>query len=396
MVHYVPQGFLLAGVSCGIKDSGKKDLSLIVADAPSVAAGVYTQNVVHAAAVAQNRSKTPSDRIRAVVINSGNANACTGKQGREDALAMAELAANTCDSDPAQVLVMSTGIIGETLPMQQIAEGIRLAAGELRGDEAALIAAAHGMMTTDQFAKIVSREVDLAGRRVRVSGMAKGAGMIGPQMATMLAVVLTDAPLTPRVAQSLLQHAVDRSFNCISVEGHMSTSDTVLLLASGQAGGPPLAGDQLEPLQEVVDDLCIALAKMIPEDGEGATHRITIDVTGCKSRDDAWRIASTVANSPLVKTGVAGADPNWGRIVSATGYAGVPFDPDQMTLSINGTLLYRGGEPVPFDAAAVSRSLRDHRDVQIELNFAEGSASVRFWTSDLTVEYVRFNSEYTT
>jgi glutamate N-acetyltransferase/amino-acid N-acetyltransferase len=394
MTHRVPKGFRMAGVPCGVKTTGKRDLTLIVTDSPGVVAGVYTQNVVHAAAVAQNRAKTPSDRFRAVVVNSGNANACTGEQGRKDAARMASLAARACGADPDQTLVLSTGIIGEHLPMEKITRGIEVAAGELRDDDSALMDAVHGMMTTDQSAKVASDELDIAGRQVHVAGIAKGAGMIGPQMATMLAIVMTDAPLAPRDAQDLLKSSVDLSFNCISVEGHMSTSDTVLLLASGTAGGDPLHGPALRQLQAAVDGVCTTLAKMIPDDGEGASHRITIDVSGCKSREDAWRIANAVGNSPLVKTGIAGADPNWGRIVSATGYAGVKFDPDRFTLVLNGTLLYRQGEPVAFDAAAVSRSIREDRDVQIELSFAEGDASVRFWASDLTVDYVRFNSEY--
>lgn len=397
MAHCVPQGFRMTGVSAGLKsDPKKKDLTLIVADADAVAAGVYTKNVVHSAAVALNRQKTPGDRLRAVIVNSGNANACTGERGRQDASRMVELAAAACGAAPNQVLTMSTGIIGEYLPMDRIASGIDLAAANLATGEAAFLDAAHGMMTTDAFEKVGSREVVLDGNAVRIAGMAKGAGMIGPQMATMLAVVMTDASLTPEDAQKTLQAAVDSSFNSISVEGHMSTSDTVLLLASGAAGTKPLSGDSLAEFAQNVEEVCISLAKMIPDDGEGASHRITIDVTGCRTKADARRIASTVADSALVKTGIAGADPNWGRIVSAAGYAGVDFDPDRFEVRLNKTPVYRSGGPIEFDARAVSQSIRDNRDVSIELLFSEGEASSRFWTSDLTTDYVRFNSEYTT
>jgi len=215
-------------------------------------------------------------------------------------------------------------------------------------------------------------------------------------MATMLAVVMTDAALDPNTAQTLLKAAVDRSFNCISVEGHMSTNDTVLLLASGAATKQPLAGGDLAAFQSALSELCIELARQIPDDGEGASHLITIDVRGCKTRDDARRIARTVADSALVKTAVAGGDPNWGRIVSAAGYAGVSFDPAGVDLSVNGFSLYERGGPVAFDARTVSTAIKSSRETNILLTLREGTAAVRFWTSDLNVEYVRFNADYTT
>ena len=220
--------------------------------------------------------------------------------------------------------------------------------------------------------------------------------MIGPNMATMLAAILTDAPLTPQSAQAALRAAADDSFNCISVEGHTSTSDTVLLLANGMAGGKPLAGDDLAAFCLALNEVSVELARAIPADGEGATHLISIEVTGCANRDAAVVIARTVANSALVKTAIAGADPNWGRVVSAAGYAGVPFDPAGVSLKINGFLLYQGGTPVRFDPKAVSESIRDNRDTLVQLELSEGQASIRFWTSDLTAEYVRLNADYHT
>lgn len=395
--HPIPAGFRLSGVACGIKLSEKRDLTLIVADQDCVAAGVYTRNVVQSAAVISNRVKTPTDRCRAVIINSGNANACTGQRGREDNQRLAELAADACGAEADQALVMSTGVIGSYLPMDCIASGVRAAAASLARDENALRAAIEGMMTTDKFPKLASRGIQLGeGQVLHVTGMAKGAGMIGPNMATMLAVVMTDAALTPDAAQTLLGEAVDESFNCMSVEGHMSTSDTVLLIASGASPPLPPGSVEMEKLRAAVHEVCVELAQMIPDDGEGSSHLITIDVRGCATKEDAHRIASSVANSALVKTGIAGADPNWGRIVSAAGYAGVAFDPDQLRLAINGTQVYEGGTPVEFDEAAVSASLRTNRVVLLELTLAEGDQGIRFWTSDLTVEYVRFNSEYTT
>ncbi|MEX2121054.1 MAG: bifunctional glutamate N-acetyltransferase/amino-acid acetyltransferase ArgJ [Pirellulales bacterium] len=397
MAILVPQGFRLAGVHAGIKRNPQKhDMALVVSDVPSVAAGLYTQNLVFAAPVGLNRGRTPGEAIRCVVINSGNANACTGPRGERDAARMAELAARACGAQPHQALVLSTGVIGEFLPMEKIERGIQAAAGQLGRDEQSLVGAARGMMTTDTRHKLAGRSFRLAGRQVEVTGMAKGAAMIGPRMATMLGLLLTDAALEPAVAQEALVRAVDESFNCISVDGHMSTNDTVLLLANGAAGTSPLAGAELATFQGMLADACRELAKAIPADGEGATHLVTIDVTGCATRAAAHRIAKSVAESPLVKTAIAGGDPNWGRIVSAAGYAGVPFDPAGVRLEINGVVLYQDGSPAAFDAAAVSQSIKGNRDTSIVLRFGEGDGSVRFWTTDLTADYVRLNADYRT
>lgn len=393
----VPAGFRFAGVSCGIKqDPTREDLTLIVTDGPAVGAGVYTQNLVYAAPVAIDRQRTPSADIRVVVANSGNANACTGARGIRDAEAMAQMAAEVCGAQSHQALVMSTGIIGQFLPMEQIAAGIRDAAAGLGNDPASFENAARGILTTDQGMKVAGRVLTLEDRTIHLAGMAKGAGMIGPRMATMLAVILTDAPLDVPDAQDSLSAAVADSFNCISVEGHMSTNDTVLLLASGAAGGPLLTGPSLQSFQASLREICIELAKMIPDDGEGASHRIAIEVCSAATRDDAHRIGRTIANSALVKTAITGGDPNWGRIVSAAGYAGVAFDPDRLSLSINGTRLYQFGQPVEFDASATSRSIRENRETHLLLDLQQGPASVTFWTSDLTVDYVRFNADYHT
>ncbi|MHB8954777.1 MAG: bifunctional glutamate N-acetyltransferase/amino-acid acetyltransferase ArgJ [Pirellulaceae bacterium] len=393
----VPGGFRLAGVNCGIKSNpAKLDLTLIVSDQSCVAAGVYTQNRIFAAPVAVDRARTPSPRIRAVVANSGNANACTGERGLRDALTMGHLGAAVCQAEDDQALVLSTGIIGEFLPMEKIEQGIQSASECLGADETAFLRAARGILTTDRSHKVAHRTVEVEGRAIRIAGMAKGAGMIGPNMATMLGIVLTDANLTPESAQTLLQRTADASFNCISVEGHTSTNDTLLLLASGRAGGPPLADHQLDLFGESLLEMCIELARTIPDDGEGASHLITIEVRGCATVSAARQIAQTVANSALVKTAVAGADPNWGRIVSAAGYAQVPFDPQGVDLRVNNWLLYQRGEPVAFDRQVVSQSMRTQRETRLELTFSEGDAGIRFWTSDLTMEYVKINADYHT
>jgi glutamate N-acetyltransferase/amino-acid N-acetyltransferase len=357
---------------------------------------VYTQNLVFAAPVAVDRERTPADDMRVVVVNSGNANACTGRRGLEDAREMARLAATACGVRAEQALVLSTGVIGQLLPMEKIAAGIAAAAARLADDEPALLAAARGITTTDKSHKLAARSPRWDGCQVQVTGMAKGAGMIGPRMATMLAVILTDAALAPADAQQALTDAVNESFNCMSVEGHMSTNDTVLLLASGQAVERPLEGEPRRAFQAALSEVCVELARAIADDGEGASHLITIDVQGCARREDAHLIAKTVAASPLVKTGVAGNDPNWGRVLSAAGYAGVKFDPSAVQLSMNGFLVYDRGSPASFDRAAVRKSMSDGREVFIELRFSEGDAGVRFWTSDLNTNYVRLNADFLT
>lgn len=395
--HFIPQGFRFAGVHCGVKrNPNKQDLSLIVADRPSVAAGVYTANLFSAAPVQLDRERTPSRDIRVVVANSGNANACTGDRGLDDARQMAAWAAKACNARDAQALVLSTGIIGEPLPMERIQRGIELAYSELGHDAEHVIEAARGIMTTDSSHKLSSRSLEDLMPNAALLGLAKGAAMIGPRMATMLGLLLTDVTLDPTEAQDMLSQAVERTFNCISVEGHMSTNDTVLLLANGQAAASPLTQNQRMAFAQKLEMVCEDLARAIPSDGEGATHLIVVSVRGCKTSDDARRIAETVSNSPLVKTAITGADPNWGRIVSAAGYAGVPFDVNQVTLDLNGFRLFQAGSPVRCDSHAVSHSIRDRFETNIDLDFHQGEASIRFWTSDLTAEYIRLNADYHT
>ncbi len=403
MAHYIPLGFRFAGVSCGIKSrANTKDLTIIASDLPAAAAGVYTQNQVVAAPVVLCRSRTPQHSARAVVINSGNANACTGARGAADAHRMCEMLAAGCSGSldqpllPEQTLVMSTGIIGRFLPMEKIEAGIQQASASLAAGEAAFLDAADGILTTDAGRKVTSRCCTVADREIRIAGMCKGAGMIGPNMATMLCCILTDAPLAAAQAQRLLTAAANKSFNNISVEGHTSTNDTMLLIANGAAGGEVLTGAAEFAFVEHLEAMCIELAKQIPADGEGATHLIEISVSGARSDADARQVAHAVANSNLVKAAIFGGDPNWGRIVSAAGYAGVPIETDRLDLQINQIELFKAGEPVAFDAPAASRSIRGNHTTLVELNVGGGAGQCRHWTSDLTVDYVKFNSEYTT
>lgn len=399
MLAPLPQGFRAAGMHCGIKkDPANFDLALFVSDFPASSAGVFTQNRVCGAPVKVSRERTLRTTSRAVIINSGNSNACTGDQGIEDAKWMTGLVAEQLECDAEDVFVCSTGVIGRFLPKEKLAAGIPAIVPLLADTPEAFEAAARGILTTDTGIKQSTRTVQIGDKTVRITGCCKGAAMIGPNMATMLCVIMTDAALSVPDTDRMLRHAVNHSFNCISVEGHTSTSDTVILLANGVAvrGESLLSVEDSNAFQTALDEVATELAMAIITDAEGATHFVTIDVIGCRNRDEAFRIAKTVADSALVKTAIHGADPNWGRIVSAVGYSGVELVEQQISLSVNGLPLYQDGTPLPFDPAVASASIRDNRETHIELKLTLGNSGVRYWTSDLTAEYVRLNADYTT
>ena len=427
----LPQGFSAVGILCGIKaDPQKLDLALFVSDRACAAAGVFTTNLVCGSPVKVSRERLPRATARGVVVNSGNSNAATGLKGIEDAQAMTALVAQQIGASADDVLVCSTGVIGRFLPMEKLQAGIPAAAKQLASTPEAFHNAARAMMTTDTFPKQATATVTLSsllkdvawtprpsenqlesdgrgvhptvfqqavsGKTVRISGACKGAAMIAPNMATMLCVIMTDASLKPDEASSMLKHAVTDSFNCISVDGHESTSDSVILLANGAAGVGLTTDAERAAFQQALDEVAMKLATDIIRDGEGASHFVELNVTGCRTRDEAFRIAKAIADSPLVKTAICGADPNWGRIVSAAGYAGVPLKEEDMSLVVNGFLLYKDGAPVAFEPKQVSSSLRENRETMIDLTLTHGAASVRFWTCDLTKEYVELNADYTT
>jgi glutamate N-acetyltransferase/amino-acid N-acetyltransferase len=392
----LPIGFKFSGVTCGIKASGKRDLALIKSDVPAVAAGVYTQNVVRAASIDWNRQVTPTASLSSIVVNSGNANACTGETGFRNNQQMAFLTANATGSLPGEVAIMSTGVIGHQLPMDCVEKGIKLAGAELGGEMSDFQSASEAILTTDKGTKTAFKEFEFEGETVRLAGMAKGAGMIGPNMATMLGIVVTDATLTPPVAQDILKRVADQSFNCISVEGHTSTNDSLVLMANGLSASPMKHWKAIQLFTDTLSELCIELATQIPSDGEGATHLIAIDVAGADSDEQADKVARAVAMSNLVKTAVTGADPNWGRITSAAGLAGVSFKPEHLSLAINGTSIFEKGQPVTFDEKKLSLYMAENFETAIELKIGGGAGMAKHWTSDLTEAYVRFNSEYTT
>jgi glutamate N-acetyltransferase/amino-acid N-acetyltransferase len=395
----IPSGsrwnYRYAGIHCGIRPEPERlDLALVLSDHPAAAAGVFTQNRVVAAPVRVCQERLPRADARGVVICSGNANACTGQRGLEDARRMAVVAAEAVGCRAEQMLVCSTGVIGRHLPMSCIEPGIQAGVKRLDITPAALDQAAHAILTTDTRTKRSSRTVRIAGTEIHLVGFAKGAAMIGPNLATMLAFVLTNAAVAPSDLATVARRAADQSFHCISVEGHTSTNDSVLFFANGT--GPQLQGDNLARFEAAAAGVCSELAQAIAADAEGATHLITISVEGLRDDAEARRVAKTVAESALVKTAVFGADPNWGRIVSAAGYAGVPFEEEQLSLWLGDMLLYQAGTPQPFDAATASAYLKKNRDIHMRLRFTLGSGRCTFWTCDLGYEYVRLNAEYTT
>ncbi|MCW5862303.1 MAG: bifunctional glutamate N-acetyltransferase/amino-acid acetyltransferase ArgJ [Anaerolineae bacterium] len=395
-----PLGFRAAAVAAGIKQSGRPDLVLVVSDRDCAAAGVFTSNRVAAAPVLLDRETLAAGRaaLRGVIINAGNANACTGAPGLADAREMQQLAAAAVGARPPQFLVMSTGVIGVPLPMERVRTGVAAAAPLLSAEGGP--AAAEAIMTTDTRPKRAAVEVELTGGRVRLGGMAKGAGMIHPNMATLLGLLTTDAAVAPDDLDALLRDAVAGSFNAISIDGDTSTNDTVLLLANGAAGVALSDAESRARFAAALSDLCRQLAQMIVRDGEGATRVVTLRVTGATSAADARRAADAIATSPLVKTAFAGGDPNWGRILAATGRSGAMVDPDRLSLWVGAPgaeplQLVRAGTPTAFreaDAAAVFALPEFIAHVDLAL----GDGETTLWTTDLTHEYVTINADYRT
>ena len=395
-----PQGFVAAAVAAGIKQSGRPDLVLVAADRDCAAAGVFTRNRVAAAPVLLDRATLAAGRaaLRGVLINAGNANACTGEPGLADAREMQRLAAAALGTRPEQLLVMSTGVIGVPLPMTRVAAGVAALAPLLSAGGG--LAAAEAIMTTDTRPKRAAVVVDLPGGQVTIGGMAKGAGMIHPDMATLLGVLTTDAVVAPDVLDSSLREAVAASFNAISIDGDTSTNDSIILFANGAVGVAVADDESRARFAAALTDLCVQLAQMIVRDGEGATRFVTLVVSGAASTVDARRMADTIATSPLVKTAFAGGDPNWGRIMMAAGRSGAALDPARLALSVIAPgapplQLVRGGTPTGYaeaDAAAVFA--QPEFTVHLDLGLGDGAATL--WTTDLSHEYVSINADYRT
>jgi glutamate N-acetyltransferase/amino-acid N-acetyltransferase len=403
MLHLLsPSGFRASGVRAGIKASGNPDVGLLVCDTQATAAAVFTTSRVVAAPVIVGRDHIAGGKLRGIVVNSGNANACTGKRGMKDAVSMCELAGKAVGCDAGSILPSSTGIIGHLLPMEKIATGIATAAANLGQSEAHSLAFMDAILTTDLKRKAAAVELKIGRDRVVIAGVCKGSGMIGPRMsiagppqATMLAYLTTDAIAPAPLLRRLMGKAADSSFNAVTVDDHASTNDTACLLASGASGAKLNTSAALKKFESALAEVAQSLAYQIAADGEGATKVVKIVVTGAKTAADATAIARSIANSPLVKCAMNGNDPNWGRIVSAAGYAGAVFDPDRSSLKLQGTTVFRNGQPVPFDAVKTSGLLKT-AEVVAELSCGLGKAAATVWTCDLSKEYVTINADYHT
>ncbi|MDP1808428.1 MAG: bifunctional glutamate N-acetyltransferase/amino-acid acetyltransferase ArgJ [Actinomycetota bacterium] len=390
-----PKGFEAAGIACGIKASRKKDLALVYSQAPAVAVAAFTDNRVVAAPVTVSKQNLKGE-ARAIVINSGNANACTGPKGLLDAKAMVRMTAVRLGVESGQVLVASTGIIGRPMPMDKIEAGMELL--DLSDGPEADIAFARAIMTTDAFPKQLAVEIELSGGTVSIGGVAKGGGMIAPSLAphaTMIAVVTTDAPVKKHELHGHMTAALSKSFNAVTVDGDTSTNDTIFVLANGMAGEFKLSTADKRVFQEALDYVCVQLAKMIVRDGEGATKLIEYKVVGAKKDADAVKVAKTVANSILVKTAFFGQDPNWGRILAAAGRAGVALDPDDLDVDINGVPVVRSGQAADLDVSRAADAMKAE-EIQVWINLNQGSCQAVFYGSDLSYDYVKINAEYTT
>ncbi len=386
-----PSGYRAAGIQTGVKESGAKDLALVYSTRPTNAAAVYTTNKVQGAPIAIDREHLADGRARAVILNSGNANVCNGDVGLEHARRMCALTASELGLQTEEVLVCSTGLIGVPLPIAKIEAGIPQIVAALSEEGGAI--AAEAIMTTDTVPKSCAVEVELESGRVVVGAMAKGAAMIAPNMATMLAVVTTDAVVPSGQLQELLSQAIQRTFNCITVDGDMSTSDTVILMANGD--GSELGERDSACLYEGIEYACRQMAQAIARDAEGSSKLITIAVSGAATEAEARQVAIAVANSSLVKTAAFGNDPNWGRILCAMGYAGVEFDPERARVSLCGTDIYGNGAGLDFDGDKLSAAMQ-MEEMTIDIDLAMGKAAAEIFTCDLTYEYVRLNAEYTT
>jgi glutamate N-acetyltransferase/amino-acid N-acetyltransferase len=400
-----PHGFCASGVRAGIKRSGKLDVGLLLCDTLATAAASFTTNKVVAAPVKIGREHIANGKLRGVVVNSGNANACTARQGEKDARAMCQFAADRVGCPPGQILPSSTGIIGHLLPMAKIQAGIAAAVAALGDSQEHAVAFMDAILTTDLKRKHAGVSLKMGKGVVRLAGVCKGSGMIGPRMstdakpeaahATMLAYLTTDVAVPAALLRKLLQQSTDASFNCVTVDDHASTNDTACLLASGMAGVKLDSASAIKKFSDALNEVTQSLAYQIAADGEGATKVVKIIVTGATTVPAARALARAIANSPLVKCAMHGNDPNWGRIVSAAGYAGVPFNPDRCTLKLQGTAVFKAGRPVRFDAAKVSKALHAS-EVTAELNCNLGEAQATVWTCDLSREYITINADYHT
>ncbi|BAY28807.1 arginine biosynthesis bifunctional protein ArgJ [Nostoc carneum NIES-2107] len=400
-----PRGYRAAGITAGLKPSGLPDLALILSDVEAIAAGVFTTSQVRAACVDYCRQRLQAKHnARAILCNAGQANAATGTQGWFDALESAMTVAQALNIPSESVLLASTGVIGQRIKMDKLKAGIPQLIAAL--SETGSDAAAGAIITTDLVTKSIALETNIGDRPVRIGGIAKGSGMIHPNMATMLAFVTCDAVVSPALWQQMLSRAADRSFNSITVDGDTSTNDSLIALANGQSRTPAIIemGPEAEKLEAMLTAVCQHLAKAIARDGEGATCLIEVQVTGAHDETSARQIAKTIAGSSLVKSAIFGRDPNWGRIAAAAGRAGVPFEQENLQIKLGDFLLLENGQPLSFDRAAASAYLKQaaagaylkEDTVLISVSVGNGHGTGKAWGCDLSYDYVKINAEYTT
>ncbi|MEM7624004.1 MAG: bifunctional glutamate N-acetyltransferase/amino-acid acetyltransferase ArgJ [Planctomycetota bacterium] len=398
-----PKGFRAAGGTCGIKPSGKPDLALIVSDFPCAAAGVFTTNKVKGAPVLVSQKHVRNGKARAIVCNSGTSNVATGEQGLRDAKAMCAATARELGLKPAEVLVASTGVIGHLLPMDKVLPGIKDLTPRLGRGRSTDAAAADAILTTDLVRKAAVRKLELGrtpGKPVTLGGICKGSGMIAPNMATMLAFITTDAAIAPGMLKTALRYAVSQTFNRISVDSDKSTSDSVFVLGNGQAGHRPInaPGKNFNRFTEALTDLCRDLSHQLVRDGEGVTRLMRVRVVGAASVKDADRVGRSVVDSPLVKTALHGADPNWGRIAMAAGKSDAKLTKDKLSIRIDGMSIYDHGQPTKLGLnppARLNRAMAK-KEVLIEVDLGQGQAETEWLGCDLTRDYVTINADYTT
>ena len=390
------QGFKAAGIKAGIKKSGNRDLAVIYSEQPAAVAGTFTQNAVAAAPVYVSKAVVAGGTAQAIVANAGCANACTGDQGMQDAKKMAQLTGSALGIDASTVIVASTGVIGVNLPMDKLETGIEQAAAQLSVDGSA--DAGSAIITTDTYSKTCAVEFELGGKKVRMGAVAKGSGMIQPNMATMLAFITTDVAIAQPLLQKALSDIVEVSFNMISIDGDMSTNDMAIVMANGAAGNKEITSadeSDYKIFYQNLKEICQLLSQEIAADGEGATKFLTINVKGASSSADAKAVAMSIAKSPLVKTAFFGEDPNWGRVICAIGYAGATMVPEKTTVSFGGVTVFAAGMGAKVSPEALRAVMEEH-DIVIDVEMGLGDGEATVWSCDLSYEYVKINGEYHT
>lgn len=391
-----PKGYLAAGTACGIKKNNQKDLAVIYSKFPAVAAGTFTTNIIKGHSLQLTIDNIKNTHVRSVIINSGNANACVGNQGLEDAKTITRFASDLLDCSSKEILINSTGVIGVPLNIKSVRKGIKTAVSKLSPD--GNYDAAKAIMTTDTIVKQAEEELVLDGNiPVRIGGMAKGSGMVHPNMATMIGVITSDINISKELLDKALKNTIKDTFNRVSIDGETSVCDMVVILANAQAGNKCVKAENNDFLifKKGLEKVCTKLCRMIARDGEGATKLIEIKVEGALTKQDANKIAAAIAKSPLVKTAMFGRDANWGRIITAAGYSGANFDPGKIDIYIGNMMVCRKGTAVAFDEDNAIKILNEN-DINIFIKLNQGNCSDRIWTCDFSYDYVKINGSYRT